>query len=394
MRKLLTSVAALALLASVQPQAQAQVTEEFRLGLLVILSGPLAVIGNEHKRGAEIALEHLGGKIAGRPTKLLEGDSKANPDVAVQQASKLIDKDKIHMVTGLDVSNVLMATVGPFTKAGIFVIGANAGPSPLAGKGCNPDFFGVGFQNDTWSGSMGTYMTNAGIKSAYFLGMDYQAGWDHVGAAEKNFKGKVLGKVFTPLAQLDFAAEIAKVREAKPEALFIFYVGGAGINFVKQFAQSGLNKTIKLMGPSAIADPLLFDAQGDAALGITVNGPWNPQMDNPESKKFVATYVAQNKREPTAYAAQQYDAIMLIDSAMKTVGGDHTKRDALRAAFLKADFKSVRGKFKFNANHFPTQDFWVQRVEKNAQGKLYHKLIGIAAADVTDPYLPECKMPK
>ena len=188
MRKLLTSVAALALLATTQPQAQAQTTEEFRLGLLVILSGPFAVIGNEHKRGAEIALEHLGGKIAGRPTKLVEGDTRANPDIAVQQAAKLVDKDKVHMVTGLDISNVAMATVGPLTKAGIFVIGANAGPSPLAGKGCNPDFFGVGFQNDTWSGSMGHYMNTAGFKNTYLMGLDYQAGWDHLGAVEKNYK--------------------------------------------------------------------------------------------------------------------------------------------------------------------------------------------------------------
>jgi len=384
---------ALAVAGTVLASTPSFAQEEFRLGLLVALSGPLGSIGAEHRRGVDVALGHLGGKIAGRPTKIFDADSKANPDVAVQQVAKLIDKDKVHMVTGQDLSNVLMATFAPITKAGVFLIGANAGLSPLAGKLCNPDFFAVGFQNDTWSGSMGTYMTNAGVKSAYFMGMDFQAGWDHVGAAEKNYKGKNVGKVFTPMAQLDFSAELAKARDVKPDGMFVFYVGASGINFVKQFAQSGLNKTVKLLGPSAISDPLLFDAQGDAALGITVNGPWNPQMDNAESKKFVATYVAQNKREPTAYAAQQYDAIMLIDAAMKAVGGDEKKRDALRAEFRKANFKSVRGKFKFNANHFPTQDFWVQRVEKNAQGKLYLKLGEIAQADVTDPYLPECKMP-
>ncbi|MGE0735433.1 MAG: ABC transporter substrate-binding protein [Alphaproteobacteria bacterium] len=389
-RKTFAVAVAAAVLASTPAYAQ----EEFRLGLLVALSGPLGSIGAEHRRGVDVALGHLGGKIAGRTVKVFDADSKANPDVAVQQAAKLIDKDKVHMVTGQDLSNVLMATVGPITKAGIFLIGANAGPSPLAGKGCNPDFFAVGFQNDTWSGSMGTYMTNAGVKTAYFMGMDFQAGWDHVGAAEKNYKGKNLGKVFTPMAQLDFSAELAKVRDVKPEGMFVFYVGASGINFVKQFAQSGLKQNVKLYSPSALSDPITFDAQGDAALGNIVNGPWNPQMDNPESKKFVASYVAAFKRQPTAFAAQQYDAIMLIDSAMKAVGGDEKKRDQLRAAFRKADFKSVRSKFKFNANHFPTQDMWIQRVEKNPEGKLYLKLVGPAALDVVDPYLPDCKMAK
>lgn len=361
-----------------------------KLGFIAAQSGNLGVIGAEQKRGLDLALEHLGGKLGGREIKLYSADSRGTPGVAVQEVSKLVDKDDVDVITGGTASNEIMAMIKPIASAGLTLVGSNGGPSPLAGKDCNPAYFSMAFQNDQWSEGMGRYMTEHGVKKAYFIGMDYQAGWDHVGGAERTFEGEKVAKVFTPQAQVDFSAELAQIRAANPDGVFAFYPGGAGIAFVKQYAQSGLK--VPLFSNTGVIDTMLLPSFGDDALGVVMTGHYNPQVDNAANKRFVEDYRAKHGYEPSSYAASQYDALMLLDKAVAKLPAGKVDRKALRAEIAKAEFDSVRGPFAFNKNHMPVQNIYVQQVEKNDKGELVLKLLGTAAEKAGDPYVQECKM--
>ncbi len=370
----------------------APAAEPLRLGFVAAQSGPLGVIGSEQKRGLDLALEHLGNQLGGRPVEVVNADSKGNPGAAVQEAAKLIEKDKVPIITGGTGSNEVMAMVKPIVGAGVIFLGSNGGPSPLAGRDCSENYFSLAFQNDQWSEGMGAYMTRQGVKTLYLIGMDYQAGWDHIGGARRFFKGDVAAQVFTPQAQLDFSAEMAQIRAAAPDAVFAFYPGGAAVSFVKQYAQAGLNRKIPLYSNVGLSDPLFFQAQVPAALGITVTGQYSSELDNPANKRFVADYRAKYGRDPATYAAQQYDAVMLLDSALKQTGGRTDDLAALRGALRKADFHSVRGGFRFNHNHMPIQTIYSMKVERRASGELFLNPVAVAAADAVDSFHGECPM--
>ena len=386
MRKLL-----LALILSALPFAPAS-ADELKLGFISILSGQLSLLGQELKRGFDLAVEELGGKVGGVETKIFVADNKGNPADAVQEANKLIDRDKVDVVTGFLASHTTMAALKPLLANGVIALGANAGPSPLAGKGCNKNWFSTAFHNDQWDMAMGQYMTQKGLKRVYFMGMDYQAGWDHVKAAIREFKGEKVAEVYTPISQLDFSAELTQLRAAKPDAVFVFYVGPLAVAFLKQYTQAGLNKTIPLYSMGAISDPLLYKAEGDAALGLVTSEGWNTELDNPANKKFVAAFNKKYGRDPTGYAARQYDAVMLLDAAVRQVKGKVGDKDALRAAIRKADFQSVRGDFRFNSNQYPILNVYIQEVSKRPDGAMYQKLTGIVMKDIKDPDYVDCKM--
>ena len=385
-----TILAAALALASFAPAARA--ADQVKIGLLLSLSGPLALVGTELQRGFDLALAELGGKLGGLPVKLSVGDDKAVPSEGITAASKFIDEDHVDIVTGLNTSNVMLATAPAFIDAKITMVGALAGPNDFAGKGCNPYVFVTSFDNDDWDMVMGKYETDHGYKSVYFIGQDYQAGWEHIAAAQRTFKGKVSAPpVFVPLAAVDFAPELAQIRAANPDAVHAFMVGNGGIAFVKQYAQAGL-QSIPLLGTDAMSTPLQWPAMGDATVGMTVATNWSYTFDNAENKKFVASYRAKYDRLPAIFAALQYDAVMLIDAAVRDAKGKVEDRDALHAALRKADFHAIRGAFKFNNNQFPINDLYVEQVVKDANGQLGFSLKGRAAEAWQDPYHQDCAM--
>jgi branched-chain amino acid transport system substrate-binding protein len=382
----------LALIASLASASNSLAADKLKLGFITVLSGPLAITGSEQRRGLDIAIEHLGGKIGGIETEIIVYDDKGEPGEAAQGANKLIDRDQIQIATGFSLSNTMMAAAPPMLAKGVFVIGANAGPSTLAGASCHPNLFVSSFHNDQWDLGVGQYMRDHGRKRAYFMGMDYQAGWEHTKAAIRGYGGPVVAEIYTPMKQLDFSAELTQLRAANPDSVYAFYVGSLAVSFLKQYAQAGLQKRIPLYSMGAISDPTLYEAQGDAAVGIIKTEAWNTDLDNPANKRFVESFVAKFGREPTGFAARQYDAVNLIDSAVKAVKGNLSDKDGLRAAFYKADFNSVRGSFRFNTNHYPIQNIYVEEVVKTEKGQLHSKLLGIAIKDIKDPDYEKCKM--
>ena len=384
----LSLAAGLALATLLPLSAQAQ--EPVRLGFLSSMSGTFGVLGAEQKRGMDIALAHLGNKLGGRPIKLVEVDDKSSPVEAADAANRLVEREKIQVVTGLAVSNSMLAAIDPLLKNNAFVIGANAGPSQLAGEKCNQNLFVVAFANEQWGTGLAEHLNRAGVKRMMFLGMDYQAGWDHAKSVAKNFKGENLGEIYTPLTQMDFSSVLTQVRAAKPDAVYAFYVGGAAVPFMKQWKQSGLDKTVKLYSMGAIADSMLLPAMGDAALGLETAYSWNPEMKTPGNQRFVDDFRKKYGRNPTQFAMFQYDAIMLLDAAVKEAGPEDA--DKFRAALKKANFQSLRGNFKFNNNNFPIQDIILQRVEKTPDGKFDVKFLEVIKKDVPDPHHGSCPL--
>ncbi|RMF91503.1 MAG: ABC transporter substrate-binding protein [Nitrospinota bacterium] len=370
----------------------AMAAEKVKIGYMATMSGPAAGLGIDILDGFKLGIEHAGGKLGGLPVDLIVGDDQLKPGVGVQVATRMIEKDKVDFITGIVFSNVMMAVAKRISDAGVFLISANAGPSPLAGARCLPNLFTVSWQNDQTHEAMGKYLQDKGVKRVYIMAPNYRAGKDALTGFKRYFKGEIVGEVYTKINQPDYAAELAQLRAAKPEAVFVFYPGGMGINFVKQYAQAGLKEEIPLYGPAFTFDQTVLPAQGDAALGILNSSFWSPDLDNPVNRKFVADFKTTYGRIPSLFAAQGYDAALLIDSAIRAVGGDLSNKDGLRAAFRKADFASVRGAFRFNNNHFPIQNFYIRKVIRNEEGVLTNQLVGLAFKDHADAYHTQCKM--
>jgi branched-chain amino acid transport system substrate-binding protein len=370
--------------------APAEAADHIKLGYMVSLSGVFAIVGSEQQRGLQLALEELDNKLGGVPVTLYTVDDKGNPPEAIQVASKLTDQEKVDIVTGMMNSATTIATMKQYQDAGTFVISALAGPLQYAGKECHQNAFFVSFANDEWDTALGKYMSDHGVKSSYMMGADYQAGWEKLAGAKRTFKGQVFGPVFTPVNQLDFSAELAQVRAANPDSLFVFYPGALGIAFLKQYAQSGLKA--KIYSEDTMASELSFPAEGASALGVIQSTSWNAELDNPQNKKFVAAFIKKFGRRPAIFAALQYDAIMLLNAAVTQVKGKIEDKEAFRAALRKADFASIRGPFKFNNNHFPIQNIYVTEVEKDGQGGMKLALKGTAATDWQDDYHQDCPL--
>jgi branched-chain amino acid transport system substrate-binding protein len=372
--------------------AGAQAQQKIKLGLILGLSGPLNLVGAEQKRGFDIAMDHLGGKLGGLTVEVVQADSKANPSATVQEFSRLIEKDKVDLITGLTASNEIIAAMKPISDAKMIFVGMNGGPAQLAGEQCNPYYFNASFQNAQLTAGMGPFMAKAGVKKLYLIGMDYEAGHEHTNAARKGYSGEVVAHTFTPLSQVDFAADIAKIRASGADGVFAFYPGGPGIAFVRQWNQAGLTGKIPLFSNIGLSEPTVFQAQGKTALGIQMSAVYFAAMDNPTNHKFVADFRAKFGRDPASFAGLAYDAVMLIDSAIREVKGDVKNTEAMRAALKKANFQSVRGNFRFNTNQQPIQSTYAAVVDSRPDNSLYLKQIGITAANAPDDFVGKCSM--
>ena len=372
--------------------APAQAMEPVKIGMITTLSTKAGYLGEEIRDGFQLAIDQEGGKLGGVPVELLVDDDGRKPEKAKQIADRFIKRDKVKILTGIVFSNVAIAVVPKVVRQDVIYVSPNAGPSLLAGKGCHPNYFNVAYQNDNLDEVVGKYVTEAGFKNVYLLAPNYPAGKDHLAGFKRYYKGNIAGEVYTKLGQSDYAAEIAALRAAKPNAVFFFLPGGMGINFIKQYAQAGLNQTIPVFGPAFSFDERLLQAVKDAALGVKNGSQWTHDLDNPANWQFVEAFRKAYGRTPTLYASQGYDAARLLGSALKQVGGDVAKLDALRAAIRKADFATVRGKFAFSANQHPVQDLYIREVVKNEKGEYTNKTLKAVFTDRSNVYLEQCKM--
>jgi len=384
-------LATTALLAFAAGPAGAQ-QKTVKIGFVSTFSGPTAVIGNDMRNSFELALDHLGRKMGGLPVEVIYEDDQQKPEVGVQKSQKLVESDKVNFVVGYIWSNVLLASLKPVVDAQTFLISANAGPSQIAGELCSPYYFSTSWQNDQTPQAMGEYMNQKGVKTAFLIGPNYAAGKDMLTGVRATYKGRVVAEELTKWPdQLDFSTELSKVRAAKPDAVFVFYPGAAGVQFLTQYAQAGLKGQIPLYTAFTV-DAITLPLQKDLALGVPGAQEWVNDLPNDANKKFVADFRAKHKTYPSFYGAQSYDAANLVNSAVVAVKGDLGKKDAMRAEMRKANYKSVRGPYKYGNNHFPIQNFYLQDVVKDAEGNLTLKTVATIVKDSQDKFHDKCPM--
>lgn len=363
--------------------------EKLKVGLVLTLSGPSAVLGQQARDGFQLAVKNHGGKLGGRDVDVIVVDDELKPDVAVTKVKGLLERDKVDFVVGPIFSNVAVAIQKPIVDAKTFYISTNAGPSNLAGKSCSPFFFATSYQNDQNHEVLGKVAQDRGYKKVYLLAPNYQAGKDALAGFKRHYKGEIVEESYVPLNTLDFQSELAKIASLKPDAIFTFMPGGMGVNLVKQYRAAGLAERIPFLSAFTV-DESTLPAQQDAAVGMFGGSNWAPNLDTQQNKAFVKEYETAYNAVPGSYAMHAYDAALLIDSALKATGGKTEDKDALRAAIKKADFKSLRGDFKFGTNGFPIQDFYLVKVAKRADGKFQTEIEEKVFDDYTDAYAKEC----
>jgi branched-chain amino acid transport system substrate-binding protein len=383
------------LLAAVFAPALAQpalAQKAVKIGYVSTFTGPLGVVGNDMRDAFELALDHLGRKMGGLNVEVIYEDDSLKPEVAKQKTDKLIQSDRVNFLTGYIASNALLASLKSALDAETFIISPNAGPSQIAGELCSPWFFSTSWQGDQVPQAVGEYMNQKAVKTAYLLAPNYAAGKDVIAGLKANFKGQVVGEDYTRWPdQLDFSTELSKARAAKPDAIFAFFPGAAGVQFLTQYSQAGLLNQIPLY-TAFIIDAVSLPRLKDLALGVPSAQHWVIDLPNEANKKFVSDFKKKYGRNPAFYASQTYDAAMLINSAVAAVGGDLSKKEEMRDAMRKADYNSVRGPYKYGNNHFPIENFYLQDVVKDANGEFTLKTVALVLKDHQDRYAGKCPM--
>jgi branched-chain amino acid transport system substrate-binding protein len=380
----------LAVSAMLGGNAAAQQT--IKMGFVGTFSGSGAAFGEDMYDAFMLQVERNGSKLGGVPIQVVRKDSQFKPEVANQVVDELLDRENVSIIVGVTFSNEMLAIYQKVIGRNVYIIGSNASPSQLAGAQCSPFYFNTNAQNDQRAEAAGKYMTDKGYKRVYTMAPNYQAGKDYLAGFKRYYKQALVNEVYTPLSQLDFQAELTQVAAAKPDAVYAFYPGGLGVQFIRQWRQAGLADTIPLITGSTV-DGLTLPALKEDAVGVAHFAPWGPDFANPQSKKFVADFDAKHKRLPSEYAASAYDSALLLDSAIAKVNGNLADKQAFTAALRAADFQSVKGKFRFNHNHMPIQDFFAFEIVKDGNRDRYtHKTIGVAMADAQDAYHAECQM--
>lgn len=374
-----------ALLAGISALAIAGIAhaDPVKVGMITTLSGGGAGLGVDVRDGFMLAVKNSGNS----DIEVVIEDDQRKPDIAVQLADKMIQSEKVDILTGIIWSNLAMAVVPAATAQGKFYLSPNAGPSALAGKRCHQNYFNVAWQNDNLHEAGGAYANEAGLKKSFIVAPNYPAGKDALTGYKRFFKGDISKEVYTKLGQTDYAAEIAQIRASGADSVYFFLPGGMGISFMKQYASSGAD--IPLVGPAFSFDQGILQAVGAAALGVKNTSQWNKDIDNAANKKFVDGFKAEYGRLPSLYASQGYDTANLILSAMSKA--DVKDQDAFRTALKAAEFDSVRGAFKFGSNQHPVQDIYVREVIK--EGDVFtNKIIAKGLSNHSDAYAADCSL--
>ena len=372
----------------------APAANELKIGYLSTLSGPAGAIGVEVRDGFNLALKLAGGKLGGLPTEVVFADDTLNPETGKQLAERLLKRDRVNLMTGVIFSNVMLAAWPTIQEGKVFYIAPNSTPTSITGQGCNPHFVSAAWPNEGHHEAAGLYAKSKGFQNVYLIAPNYPAGKDATTGFKRGYGGTISAEVYTKLNQLDYSAELAQIRAAKPAALYAFLPGGMGINFIKQFVAAGLSAEIPLLVPGFADDQDIIRAVGEPMLGIFDTSHWSYDLDNDANQKFVAEFQREYKRIPTLYAEQGYTTALLIDAAVRAVKGKIEDEKAFHNALMSAPtrFKSPRGDFKMAHNGTPVQDYYVRVVAKDNQGRIVNKKVGTAVTGLGDYWAKDCNM--
>ena len=381
----------LSLLAVLVVTSPAIAQKKVKIGFITTLSGPEAGIGEHMKDSVELALDHLGRKMGGLDVELIYGDDQAKADVGKQRADEMLTKHRVHFVSGVFWSYVVLAVAPTVTQAGTFMIATNAGPSALAGKMCHELFFSTSWQNDQPHEATGKYMSDRGITGVYAMAPDGPGGRDAIAGFKRYYKGKILREVYTKVGERDYQAEIGQLRAAKPKAVYAFYPGDMGVHFLRQYDEAGLMEQIPVFTANSLDATSLLALKGTAD-GQWGTRAWSPDLKNDANQRYVADFRKKYGKTPGSYGAHSYDGIRLIDSAVRAVNGDLSNKKGMIAAMRKADYPSTRGQYTYNVNHFPIQSFYLLKAVTGSRGELEMEVQRTVFERHKDAYYQGCPM--
>ena len=371
----------------------AVVAKPIKVGIANDISGPFSAIGAETRDGFNLAIKQLDGKLGGFPAEFLQNDMGGNPDQARQLVNRYVQRENIDFFTGPVGSNVALAVGPTLFNAKVPFVSSNPGPSQFAGKQCNAYWFGAAYQNDAFHEAAGKVAATRGYKNMVILAPDYPGGRDGLTGFKRGYDQPVNQEIYTRLGQIDYGAELAQVRAAKPDAVYIFMPSTMGINFIKQYVAAGLSIDTPLIGPGFSGDEDIIQAVGDAMLGMYNTAQWAQDLDNDANRAFVKAFRAEyDGRYPSVYAAQAYDVLLALDAAVRQVDGNVDDKEAVLKALKAADYDSVRGDYVYGSNNYPIQSYYLRVVDKDENGQLINRLVEQVFDQYQDVYVDECKL--
>jgi branched-chain amino acid transport system substrate-binding protein len=356
--------------------------EKIRVGFMLPYSGTFAALGVAIENGFKLYVAENGGKLANREVEYFKLDDESDPSKAIQNANRLVQRDKVDVLIGSVHSGVALALTKVAKDNDVTLIVPNAGVGAVTGALCAPNVFRSSYSAWQTAYSMGKVAAQKGKKTAMTITWKYSAGEEQVAAFRQGFEesgGKVLRDLNVPFPNVEFQATLTEAASAKPDAIFAFFAGGAAVKFVQDYAAAGLNRSITLYGSGFLTDGTL-QAQGKSAQGILTTLHYGDGLNTPRNNAFRTSYAKTYKLQPDVYAVQGYDAAQMFAAGVKAVGGDVKQKDALRKAIRAARIDSPRGSFVLSKAGNPVQDFYLREVVGNE-----NKVIGIAVKALADP---------
>jgi branched-chain amino acid transport system substrate-binding protein len=360
-----------------------------KIGLVLPYSGVYQVLGESITQGMELVFAREGNKVAGREVTLIKEDDEMQPPVGIRKTEKLIESDKVDILTGPVHSGILMGMRDKVHNSKTILIVSNAGADAIARERCSKWIFRTSFSNWQPCQPMGGWVAKNVSKEVFLTAPNYQAGKDMLNAFKETFVpagGKIIGEEYPKLGETDYAPLLTKIRQSGAKAVFAFFSGTDAVNFVKQYEQFGLKGQVKLTGAGFLTEPDVLPAQGKAALGTITGHFYTPQLDNAVNKKFVADFKSKfGGKTPDGFACQGHDTAEVIVRALKAVNGNTQDKEKLVAALEKVEFDSPRGRFRFDPKtHNVIQPYIYVREVKEVAGGLDNVPID-KIANVADP---------
>jgi branched-chain amino acid transport system substrate-binding protein len=360
-----------------------------RVGLVLPYSGVYAELGNSITQAMELVFARENWTVAGRKIEMVREDDEMAVPVGVRKTEKLIDSDKVDILTGPVHSGILMAMRDKVHNSKTILLVSNAGADAISRARCSKWIFRTSFSNWQPCQPMGGWVAKNVSKEVFQIAPNYQAGKDMMEAFRETYHpagGKVVGEDYPKLGETDYAPYLTKIKQSGAKAVFAFFSGTDAVNFVKQYDEFGLKAGIKLTGAGFLTEPDVLPAQGKAALGTITGHFYTPQLDNPVNQRFVKEFREKfGGKTPDGFACQGYDTAEVIVRALKAVNGNTQDKDKLVATIAATEFDSPRGRFRFDPkSHNVIQPFIYVREVREVAGALNNVPID-KIADVRDP---------
>ena len=352
-----------------------------RVGFMLPYTGTYAQLGVAIENGFRMALDEQGGKLGGREVEFFKVDDESEPAKGVENATKLVQRDKVDVLVGTVHSGVQMGIQKVARESGVLSLIPNAGVHAATRALCAPNVFRTSFTNSQPTLALGQAMMNKGHKKAVWITWKYAAGDEAFEGFKESYTkagGTILKELALPFPNVEFQALLTEIAALKPDAVACFFAGGGAAKFIKDYAAAGLKGKIALYGSGFLTEGVL-DAAGPAADGIITTMHYSDSLDTKRNREFRLAYAKSFRMQPDVYAVQGYDAGLLLVQGANAVKGDLGNKAALYKAMEGATIDSPRGKWTMSKAHNPVQDMYLRVVENKE-----NKVIGIAAKALAD----------